>query len=880
MMQPLLLLLAAYATAANAIDPINYFDATSLTSDEKEGYVSWLASSSSSADYPMHAFLPTANAEDGAAIFWSLHPEEKLVKFAIAVRATGWAGLGISQAGGMIGSDIVLFQSSNPDEVVDSYVVEEYDVPWVDDCPDWNLINATMTDDGWMIVEVSRFLDTNDSQDWPIVNDKELWSAPTRLIAAWGDSPSAMYHGQSNARGSVRLHAEPSFSSESAALGDVLEEQSNGLYFDVREDNHQIPARETQYHDVCKTFEELNIDQTGGITMIGVVPIISEETRQHIHHFTAYLQPNCDSPFPRSMIYIWAPGDEGWAMPEHVGFPLFHSENAQAIQLEIHYDNPTLIEGMVDSSGVRLYYSNEEREEKAAILELGDAFVGLAGQNINAGLTRYQFTCPGECSANVGSGSVTILNEYLHMHQNGVRMTNEVIRNDEVVRASSVDVYDFEQQGGFHVPQQPYEVLPGDGFRTTCYYRDGDKFGLDSDEEMCIAFVMYYPAKEFAGNPWMCPYGIGALERIGCEQELEFSDVASDDNLGRSFGTSNECAVDSLLPAPTQSPVTAAPTTSARPSVVIEPCVVCPDGSTADIDYVIPDSGGATCSIALAYIEATMDENTDSCTQVKEVESVCCPTLAANPCPFCSSGLTSTASSEVPGADGATCGDLVENANYLEEDSETCGFYELAEPFCCPTGDAVTPCPFCPDGITLDASGLTSTASSEVPGADGATCGDLVENANYLEEDSETCGFYELAEPFCCPTGDAVTPCPFCPDGITLDEDFVIPGAPNGETCGDLVEIARTSDGNGEICPQVQAAEIICCPSVEEVTTPPTTESLETPTVKPTSKSTPSPTASPELVATGLVDPSAGATLHGVRNIVTLALLSIFYVLV
>ena len=256
----------------------------------------------------------------------------------------------------------------------------------------------------------------------------------------------------------------------------------------------------------------------------------------------------------------------------------------------------------------------------------------------------------------------------------------------------------------------------------------------------------------------MCPYdAFGALGRIGCEQELEFSDVASDDNLGRSFGTSNECAVDSLLPAPTKSPVTAAPTTSDRPSVDLE--------------------------------------------------------LDMNPCPFCSSGLT-------------------------------------------------------------------ITASSEVPGADGATCGDLVEAANYLEEDSENCGLVELAEPFCCPTGDAVTPCPFCPDGITLDEDFVIPGAPNRETCGDLVEIAPTSDGNGEICPQVQAAEIICCPSVEEVTTPPTIESLETPTVKPTSKSTPSPTASPELVVTGLFDPSAGATLHGVRHIVTLALLSIFYVLV
>jgi hypothetical protein len=35
----------------------------------------------------------------------------------------------------------------------------------------------------------------------------------------------------------------------------------------------------------------------------------------------------------------------------------------------------------------------------------------------------------------------------LHMHQTGVRMTNEVIRDGEVFHTAVVDVYDFEQQG-------------------------------------------------------------------------------------------------------------------------------------------------------------------------------------------------------------------------------------------------------------------------------------------------------------------------------------------------------------------------------------------------------------------------------------------------
>lgn len=37
----------------------------------------------------------------------------------------------------------------------------------------------------------------------------------------------------------------------------------------------------------------------------------------------------------------------------------------------------------------------------------------------------------------------------LRMHQSGVRMTNEVIRGDEVVHTAAVDVFQFDQQGIF-----------------------------------------------------------------------------------------------------------------------------------------------------------------------------------------------------------------------------------------------------------------------------------------------------------------------------------------------------------------------------------------------------------------------------------------------
>ena len=313
-------------------------------------------------------------------------------------------------------------------------------------------------------------------------------------------------------------------------------------------------------------------------------------------------------------------------------------------------------------------------------------------------------------------------------------MTNEVVRGDDVVHSSSVDVYDFEQQGGYHVPQDSFELLPGDSFRTTCYYRDGDRFGLDSDEEMCITYVMYYPVLELQDYTWVCPYTDSELiTSVGCAQELEFSDIANDDNLGRTFGTPNECDAESVAP-PTKTPTTQQPTTSKA------------------------------------------------------------PTKALRPCAFCIGGLTVDSTLEVPGADGATCGNLVSYAAFLEEGSETC---------------------------------------SEVKGA----------------------------ELLCCPA-KVMNPCTFCTEGLALDFDFVIPGAPNGETCGDLLNFSPTFEAESDACSQIQSAEIVCCPGVVGGTQSPGTqnETSDSPSSAPValeSTMTQDPTSNPNSNTS-----SAGMAIH------------------
>jgi len=75
-------------------------------------------------------------------------------------------------------------------------------------------------------------------------------------------------------------------------------------------------------------------------------------------------------------------------------------------------------------------------------------------------------------------------------------MYNEQIRNGEVIRMSAVDYFDFDQQGSQAIQQQPFQILPGDAFRTRCYFNGKDDsvtWGAGSHQEMCISFLTYYP---------------------------------------------------------------------------------------------------------------------------------------------------------------------------------------------------------------------------------------------------------------------------------------------------------------------------------------------------------------------------------------------------
>jgi hypothetical protein len=147
--------------------------------DVPHTYATWLLQNGRS--YESNTFL---GSNDEFAVHWKIDGDR--IHLAAAVAATGWISFGLSESGGMKGADMFVYTAAN-NEVVDMYDTA-YEKPSEDYCQDWKLKNATIADeDGFVVVEVSRSLTTDDDQDLDFYDDSLI--ASHRVIAAWGDQP-------------------------------------------------------------------------------------------------------------------------------------------------------------------------------------------------------------------------------------------------------------------------------------------------------------------------------------------------------------------------------------------------------------------------------------------------------------------------------------------------------------------------------------------------------------------------------------------------------------------------------------------------------------------------------------------------------------------
>ena len=98
-------------------------------------------------------------------------------------------------------------------------------------------------------------------------------------------------------------------------------------------------------------------------------------------------------------IFTWTPGASDYELPEDVGFRFGEATGGfSSVSVQTHYNNPEENVGVTDSSGVRIYYTEELRPMDMGTMELGDPLVELRGAPMHDGKSAISFECPGSCT--------------------------------------------------------------------------------------------------------------------------------------------------------------------------------------------------------------------------------------------------------------------------------------------------------------------------------------------------------------------------------------------------------------------------------------------------------------------------------------------------
>jgi DOMON domain/Copper type II ascorbate-dependent monooxygenase, N-terminal domain len=439
-------------TTIVALTPDQYFGG-----NDHDVYVTWYESLG--IDYIGSNYLPASNTADpggnGVAVHWRV--DESYLYVAVAARAQdGWLALGIAEAGGMKGADIVLFESSKASTLTDMYVLDER-LPLVDACQDWTLVRV-QNESGFLIFEGKRLLDTADVQDHAIIDDTDTIVQAQRIIVAWGDTDIMEFHGITNrASGSIRWY---NVGDEFARFQKQMESESDG-YFDLKVNNFTLAAVNTAYEYFCFNWDTDVLPQgvppDRNVAMIAFDFLPDEESRSFVHHVVvsaSYQSGNAsrtclDSSEYRQILLGWTPGNLPQQLPPDVGFTAGpgDAQGMQSFRFQVHYNNPSVIEGVHDNSRLRIFYKLDTPLYEAGAVNFGDIRLRLEGTPINIGTSRFDFNCDAQCSSLVLDEPVTVISEIFHMHNRGSAAVQYQIRDGNIVHQSNVNFFDFDQTG-------------------------------------------------------------------------------------------------------------------------------------------------------------------------------------------------------------------------------------------------------------------------------------------------------------------------------------------------------------------------------------------------------------------------------------------------
>jgi len=329
----------------------------------------------------------------------------------------------------------------------------------------------------------------------------------------------------------------------------------------------------------------------------------------------------------------WAPGSDVLSAPSWAGHPFGRAVGIVSFIANIHYDNPSGQSGIIDNSGVRVWYTPTLRQHHMEAIATTRTSINR-DIVIPPGLRRWFLTR--ECLLDVRDretgepAELHLVGVGYHAHLLGREMYTEYWPVGEEVSfdLASARVWHFDDQGQRIILNWNVSLRSGDRLQTTCVMdssgrSDNTIFGRETTDEMCWA--------QFSGWP-STPNGIESV----CTGSV-WSGMFADNEPGFSIATRHPEAEARDVWDGTDLTTAGGPLRlQGRPPVVIEDC----DDANARICAVLTgflaNEPNFSCTAPLSDVQAVIEmfgsRPMSSAMLGSSMLDVCCTTACMGLC--------------------------------------------------------------------------------------------------------------------------------------------------------------------------------------------------------------------------------------------------------
>lgn len=229
-----------------------------------------------------------------------------------------------------------------------------------------------------------------------------------------------------------------------------------------------------------------------------------------VHHVLLYQADETVSPVPTPcgaggagkagswrLVTGWAPGGKNFELPPQAGFAEETGTTHWAVQ--IHYNNAQGLTGQMDGTGYDLCSTDQLRQYDADILATGTTEIDIPAKSTIQ--TDCDLTFP------QAYGDINLIMAWAHMHRLGRAESATLTHGGADQSILSAPDYDFNTGAAAQTINLP--VTGGDKIHTSCKWTNaGDTpvtFGEATENEMCFAFLTYYPKITQPNFAWYIP---------------------------------------------------------------------------------------------------------------------------------------------------------------------------------------------------------------------------------------------------------------------------------------------------------------------------------------------------------------------------------------